>query len=531
MSPRGPAVLQRLGRARASARRLAARPAVASRFGVDRRALAALRVALGGLLLADLGLRARHLVAFYTDVGVLPRSTLVDLYPAARYVPHALSGAAWAQWALFAAAGVAALALLVGHRTTLATAASLVLLASLHARNPLVLNAGDALLRRLLFWGVFLPLGARWSVDAGRDDGRGVGGAGPAGPRVVSLAAAALLLQVVIVYASSGLFKLRSDRWTSGLELQYLLRVDQLTRPLAELLLAAPRALRALTWLWLAMLLGSWLLVGLTGRRRTALVALFAAMHAGMALTMTLGLFPLVSLAGLLPFLPPSAWDAVEARVASATRDARSAGRRLARTWRFDGRRVPVGTAAALARLRRALPSVPRLPSDAASVRFGSSVVAACLAGALVWNAMSVGLVATPGVVAEVRDPRAHAWDMFGGGGRADGWFVVPARLESGDRVDAFHREAVDWDRPPELARTFPSARWLRYSGTLLSSPGLRDEFAAYLCGRWNRRHADDLERLTIYFMERPVRVDGAGPVRRVRLGRYACAADGSTAS
>jgi len=124
---------------------------VADRVAVDGRALGALRIALGLLLLADLVLRARFLGAFYTDAGVFPRALLVERYPTiSTFSLHALSGGLWWQVALFVGAGLAALSLLVGYRTRLATVASLLLLVSLHARNPLVLNAGDSLLRRLL---------------------------------------------------------------------------------------------------------------------------------------------------------------------------------------------------------------------------------------------------------------------------------------------------------------------------------------------------------------------------------------------
>ena len=61
-----------------------------------------------------------------------------------------------------------AVALLVGYRTRLATIGSWILLASIHVRLPVVINAGDTLLRVLLFWSIFLPLGAMWSVDARR---------------------------------------------------------------------------------------------------------------------------------------------------------------------------------------------------------------------------------------------------------------------------------------------------------------------------------------------------------------------------
>jgi len=64
---------------------------------------------------------------------------------------------------LFIIAGLAALALLAGMRTRLATLVSFVLLLSLHNRAPILLQGGDILLLLLLFWALFLPWGERWS--------------------------------------------------------------------------------------------------------------------------------------------------------------------------------------------------------------------------------------------------------------------------------------------------------------------------------------------------------------------------------
>ncbi|MFC6794109.1 hypothetical protein ACFQFH_06800 [Halobaculum halobium] len=151
----------------------AVRPALARRLSVDRRALVALRAALGALLLADLLLRARSLAFFYTDTGALPRSALVARYPlTANLSIHAVFGEVWWVALLFVAAGVAALALLFGYRTKAAAICSLLLLVSLHARNPLVLNGGDSLLRRTLLWSLFLPLGSGQHYETG--DGAGI---------------------------------------------------------------------------------------------------------------------------------------------------------------------------------------------------------------------------------------------------------------------------------------------------------------------------------------------------------------------
>ncbi|WP_238392182.1 HTTM domain-containing protein [Halorussus amylolyticus] len=281
------------------------RSAVARRLGIDARALAAFRVTLGLLLFVDLLLRSRDLVAFYTDVGVLPRTALREGFPIlATLSIHTISGAAWVQVVLFLLAGVSALALVVGHRTTLAATVSWLLLVSLHARNPLVLSAGDSLLRRLLFWGLFLPLGARWSVDSLRAEAASRN-------RVVSAATAALLLQVVVVYAVNAAFKLRGDRWIQGDAVRYVFSLDQFTVLFGDFVAQFPALLVAFDWVWLAMLACSPLLVVLTGRRRIAFASLFAAMHLGMALTMNLGLFPFIALVGLIPFLPARVWDAV----------------------------------------------------------------------------------------------------------------------------------------------------------------------------------------------------------------------------
>lgn len=76
-------------RFRTVVRRLSA--ALAARCSVDLRALAAFRIGLGALVIADLIRRSRSLSAFYTDDGVLPRSALFADYGEV-YSVHALVG-------------------------------------------------------------------------------------------------------------------------------------------------------------------------------------------------------------------------------------------------------------------------------------------------------------------------------------------------------------------------------------------------------------------------------------------------------
>lgn len=508
------------------------RAALARRFGVDLRALAALRIALGLLVLVDLVFRSFDLVAFYTDAGVLPRSLLREQYPAfASLSLHAVSGAVWTQAVLFAAAALVAVALLVGYRTRLATAVSCVLLVSLHLRNPLVLNGGDAVLRRLLFWGVFLPLGERWSLDAhlGRsgDARRGwaVAPRGRPGSRVATIASAALLIQVVLVYATNAVYKLRGDLWLRGDAVRYVFGLDQLTVGLGNVLADYPGLLVFADRVWLGLLVSSVFLLVLTGRARLLLASAFVAMHLGMAATMRLGLFPLISIAALLPFVPRSVWDRVEAELAPI-------GRRLGLASLVGGPRAGVsGSNSATS----PLPGADR-PTAAGRLRrlVGPNVVVVPLAFVLVWNAAAVDVVDLPADERVPLDPEEHRWDMFAPfPPTADWWFVTPGRLESGDRIDAFHRTAVSWDRPPDVADAYPSHRWYLYLFDLPSSEyeALRSHFAQYLCRRWNEGHDDDLVAVTVAYVEEPTRLDGPESTRRVALLEHRCSGAGRSAS
>ena len=137
-------------------------------FGIDLRSLALFRICLGLIILIDLLTRLPDLNTFYTDAGLLPRAALVgqpQLISA-----HLMNGTVWFQAVLFLIQGVCAVGLLVGYRTRLMTWLSWVLMVSLHWRFRSILGGGDEYLRYLLFWSVFLPLGARWSVDRALDD-------------------------------------------------------------------------------------------------------------------------------------------------------------------------------------------------------------------------------------------------------------------------------------------------------------------------------------------------------------------------
>lgn len=485
------------------------RDGLIDRLRIDTRALAAFRVALGVLLLVDLALRARHLRAFYTDAGVLPRSVLADLYPTlSRLSLHALSGDAWLQLALFGLAGAFALALCLGYHTRVATLASLLLLVSLHARNPLVSNAGDSLLRRLLFWGLFLPLGTRWSVDAvhrGSADSRVAG--------VASVASAGLLLQVVIVYVVNALFKHRGELWLRGDAVRYVFSLREFTVLLGPLLADHALLLTVADWLWLALIAASPLLVLATGRVRTALAACLLGAHLAMLLTLRVGVFPLVSATALLVFLPAGIWERVERRVERAA--ARTGDRRL------------TALAGRLPRLPR--PSL-RLPDGVS--RAGRTVVpvvlCVLLVAALAWNAVALGALDVGGSDSASVAPSEYSWNMFAPDPpHGDRWFVAPARTANGSTVNALTGRPVTWTPPDEFAAHYPSARWRKYLSNVWKrdDPRLTGAYAGYLCERWNATHDADLATIDIAVARQTTRLSGSEPIDHRTLWSGRCSA------
>jgi len=458
------------------------RAALCRRLGVDPRAFAAFRAALGVVLLVDLALRSRNLVAFYTDAGVLPRATLAETYPlAARLSLHALSGEPLGVALLFLAAAVAAVALAVGHRTRVATAVSVALLASLQARNPFVLNAGDILLLQLLGAGLLCPLGARWSLDAVRR-GDGVDAvtaatdrATPSTDRVAGPAAALPLVLVVVVYLSNAVEKLRGTAWPAGEAVERVFRLTYLHGPLGGLVPEWPALLAAATYGWLALLVVSPLLIAAAGWLRAALAGTLLAAHLSMAFTLQIGVFSAVSAAALLPFFPPFVWDRVEQAVAPAADRLRSvAGRRSAAAT--AGTAAPAPT--------ESEPIRPVRDRVAAVV----PVLAAVLLVALVaWNGMALGLVETPEPVASAAEPTEGGWDMFAPNPPStDAFVLATATTADGDRIDALYGDRVARDRPPSDARGYPTARWRKFLTLLADDPATArvDPLLGHLCDR-----------------------------------------------
>ena len=491
------------------------------------RALAAFRIALGVVLLVDLALRARNLTAFYTDAGVFPRSLLAESYPLARVSLYALSGEAWVAGLLFLVAGLAAVALAIGYRTRVAAAVSLVLLASLQARNPFVLNAGDTLLWQLLGAGLLCPLGARWSVDAVRGREAAPGERSPTDRDRFAGPAAALLLTVVLaVYVSNAVVKLGGEAWPAGEAVETVFRLTYLHGPLGGLVPESPALLAAATYGWLALLVASPLLVVSAGRVRAAIAGLLAAAHLSMALTLQIGVFSLVSATALVPFFPPFVWDRAESLAAPAIERLRSAVGRHSESAAGGagaaGSLSDVGDDRATVVPDRG--TVGRVTPDRETLDRVVAVVAAILlVSLLAWTAMGLGVVAAPEPVAAVSDPTESDWDMFAPEPPStDRLVLATATTADGDHVDALYGDPVAADRSPSDARRYPTARWRKHFSLLPTEDAERvDATLAGLCDRAAGFSGEETTSVTVSSVA--VDVSGSGEVRVHEVGTREC--------
>ncbi|MCE9556170.1 MAG: HTTM domain-containing protein [Planctomycetes bacterium] len=285
-------------------------------FGLDLRSLAVYRIGMGLLLLSDLILRSRDLFAHYTDWGILPRD--VNVYRPSHLMLHQLSGEAWYEALLFIVAGIFALLLIFGCWTRMATCVSWLLLASLQARNPLTNDGAQDLMRVLMFWNMFLPLGARYSVDAALNISLS-----QRKKRVVSVATFALMVQMCIMYWISYKFKTSPEWRSDGSAVYYALSLDMLTTSLGSWLRDFPVFLRGLTYFVVGLEAMTPLVFFFPWRNaifRLVLIALVCGMHAGFIFCMWIEIFPFLCIVAWMAFVPSLAWDWLAERLRSPRR-------------------------------------------------------------------------------------------------------------------------------------------------------------------------------------------------------------------
>lgn len=285
-------------------------------FSIDLRSLALMRITLALLILLDLALRTRDMSYFYTDQGILPRTKWLEVNNKWYFSLHGASGELWWQVLLFIVAAVFAIGLLVGYRTRLMTFLSWLMLASLLNRNEMVLQGGDILLVVMCFWGILLPLGARWSIDAAlqpeyQRHPNQSRFSDTAPQNYFSIATIAVIFQVLFLYFFTALLK-TGEPWRFPFEAAfYTLEIQHFATPIG-------------TWFkqfsWLLPIGAAYVIIVefvapvmvLAPFRWPSLriigLLLLASLHVAFGLLLHIGLFPLVDFMSLTILIPSAIW-------------------------------------------------------------------------------------------------------------------------------------------------------------------------------------------------------------------------------
>ena len=452
-------------------------------FTLDIRSLACFRIALGGVVAADALLRTRDISLMLAPDGMFPLPALRAFFGDRWTWSLAfLIDATWWGTAILALQGLAGVALAAGIGTRAATVAAWVAVVSIVRRTAPATNAGDEWLCCLLFWSMFLPLGAAWSVDAWRCGQRRATAA--VDPALRSLATGALVVQIAAVYLSAGLSKWNSA-WLSGSAVATALSLFDHGTPWGDALSRHELICRVLTWSVLALeLLGPVLLVA-TGRPgiRLALIAVFGMFHAASAALMSLGLFAFVGLAAWLAVIPAACWEWAARRCP-----------RITSTW-------PPASAA----VRQPCTQVWEQVLVAAAL---------CIAGVdflhdtTPWQAQPLPTWLRAAVQATGLGQR---WAMFGDVPRQRQWVYGRGTFADGREVDVLRNGRPLEDTLPEGG--FTSLRHHRWHQLFWDFPNperrvFAPSVAAAIAHDWNQRHASDAQLTAL-------------EIRAVRLGAF----------
>jgi hypothetical protein len=437
-------------------------------FGIDVRTLAVTRIALATVLLYDLAMRFRDYAVMYADDGLFPISDVMTFYGESswRWSFHFWSDSYAYQMSLFALAALFGVMLWLGLLTRLATIASWLFLVSIHTRAPVLVTGGDVLLSMMLFWGIFLPLGARASVDAVFRS-RTIGD----GP-YVSVASAAMMLQVAFMYFFTGCSKC-NDLWFSGQALQSVFANEMFVRPLGVWMSQFAWLLTLLTYGTLILeLAGPWLLFCPWKTRlvRPLVLLCFVGLHIGIEATMTVVIFSFASLAALTCFIPGWIFDRLGwggQPIQATDKPQQAAG-----PWRRRGTLAINATVLVLL--------VTVIVVNSLVYRFGPS--------------MSNRL---PAVISALFDVGSFAqrWDMFSRPLIPDSRHVAIANLRDGTQVDLLR--GIPWsgeETPAELDARQPSQRWVQVMIDIRRyySSFFRKSLLVYLAKQWNKDHPED---------------------------------------
>ena len=440
-------------------------------FEIDLRVLSIFRIGLAILIIVDLFFRGIHLEELYTNKGLFTRQDAMKFSSNTLYYSFHLANDSFEfQTFLFLTAAIFAVLLLIGYKTRLATIVSWILITSLHVRNPLILDGGDYLLRLCLMWCMFLPIGEFYSYDSKQKTEN---------PplKISSYASAGLLIQIAIMYIFTGLTKFRNEEWINGDGIFLSLSEIQFATPIGLYITTLPDyVLRIITKTLIYFeILGPLFLFSKSGLIRSCILLCFTLLHIVFSLCLDIGLFALIDIVCLIPFLSGEMLEKIFLRLKISAPNNYSTGYFLSNKYanifslimivyiffsNIDG-----------LYMKKYIP--PKLNWFGEIMHIHQS-----------WYMFS-----TPGTKGQ--------WYNL--------WYVIPGNLNNGSEVDLFKNgEPVTFEKPKIASYYFKDRHLKKFLVTTGKSYwAYIPSYGKYLCYSWNKTHdkAEHVKSLDIYLM------------------------------
>jgi hypothetical protein len=283
--------------------------------------IAVFRIAFGFLLFVNFLLMIPDVEVWFFEKGTLSQATAPYVSGGAglKLFPLLPPGDGWV-WAYFVVCMLLAITLTVGFQTRISTILLFLLMVGLHHRNPLILNSGDSFFRISLFFLIFTPAGAIYSVDHFL---RVRGGKASRSPVFCPPWAQRLIqIQLALVYFYTFVWKCMGTMWLDGSAIYYTSRLMEFWRFPVPYLNEHMWTIKLMTWGTLIVEFALGVLIWIKEFRYWVLLG-GVLLHLGIDYSMNIPLFGPTMMAAYLTFVDPEHMERVITRMKAVFRKER----------------------------------------------------------------------------------------------------------------------------------------------------------------------------------------------------------------
>jgi hypothetical protein len=347
------------------------------------------------------------------------------------------------------------------------------------------------MIRHVLFWSLFVPVGARFSLDGWSALRKAHRLTSESSSFALSAATFCLLFQTCLVYWFTVILKSGKEWHLEGTALYYALSLDLYSASLGQWVLHnIPWVLKPLTWLTLIIEFAGVTLcfcpVYTNIIRRFVPFAMMGFHLLGIGLWMDVGPISYASCSLWFAFIPTDVWD-----FALSLWKRGKETRLKPILLFFEQQREWVIRTRNQHWVETKTTVIPRL----ALHPFWQVVCPLIMCYMLLWNMRGAHVPFVEKIFPSSVNRLAYytridqGWGMFAPYPmRDDGWFVFPGLHHDKTEGDAFWQQSVVWEKSQQRGRRFRNEIWRKYvmNLNLGTNADYRTYFMQYLCSRHN---------------------------------------------